>query len=332
VSLAAARLSARLEESSTEAWRAFSEELLAIWSEPFLNGNIASEVKKRDQMSGELDLLIASTAWELWKDFQAMVPSTASRLREWWSTSSGPKAILILDAMSLRELPMLVREAPKHGISVRSVSVTRSELPADTNSFARALNLPQRSSLENNGKPSTFALLDAHTETTNLPWVDCANRLGVHPNWVFWHHWPDTKLHEYSSPNYGIDALVGDVSAQMSSPEFWAFIKKLALGRQVIVTSDHGYAASGLFSDSTQEQSNYLKETLKSQRFADATDHSSGSFCPPVDMVMSTPSGLIRFALGRRKWRSPGGYPTLMHGGLSLLEVLVPFVEIGGVQ
>ena len=31
MSLAAARLSARLEESATEAWRAFSEELLAIW-------------------------------------------------------------------------------------------------------------------------------------------------------------------------------------------------------------------------------------------------------------------------------------------------------------
>lgn len=31
---------------------------------------------------------------------------------------------------------------------------------------------------------------------------------------------------------------------------------------------------------------------------------------------------------GRRKWRSQGGYPTLIHGGLSILEVAVPFIEL----
>ncbi len=34
------------------------------------------------------------------------------------------------------------------------------------------------------------------------------------------------------------------------------------------------------------------------------------------------------FSLGRRKWKSQGGYPTLTHGGLSLLEVAVPFIEL----
>jgi hypothetical protein len=31
---------------------------------------------------------------------------------------------------------------------------------------------------------------------------------------------------------------------------------------------------------------------------------------------------------GRRKWKSAGGYPTLIHGGLSVLEVAVPFIEL----
>ncbi len=332
MSISATCLSDRLEGSATEVWQSISGELLELWSAPYPIGDIVPEVKRRDQISGELDLLIASTAWELWHEFQAAVPSTASRLKGWWSTLSEPKAVLILDAMSLRELPILMREAPRHGLSIQSVDVTRSELPADTNAFARALNLPQRSSLENNGKPSSFALPHAHTESVNQPWEDCANRLGAHPNWVFWHHWPDAKLHEYSSASYGIDALAKEVAEQISSHQFWVFLKRLAHGRRLVITSDHGYAASGLFTDSTQDQSNYLKDTMKSQRFAAASNHSTGSFCPPVDMVMSTPSGLTRFALGRRKWRSPGGYPTLVHGGLSLLEVVVPFVEIGGIQ
>jgi hypothetical protein len=32
--------------------------------------------------------------------------------------------------------------------------------------------------------------------------------------------------------------------------------------------------------------------------------------------------------LGRRQWTIQGGYPTLAHGGLSLLEVAVPYIEL----
>jgi hypothetical protein len=41
-----------------------------------------------------------------------------------------------------------------------------------------------------------------------------------------------------------------------------------------------------------------------------------------------SPHGKHLLALGRWKWRSQGGYPTLAHGGLSLLEMLCPFVEL----
>ena len=31
--------------------------------------------------------------------------------------------------------------------------------------------------------------------------------------------------------------------------------------------------------------------------------------------------------MGQRKWKAPGGFPHFCHGGMSLLEVAVPFVE-----
>ena len=49
---------------------------------------------------------------------------------------------------------------------------------------------------------------------------------------------------------------------------------------------------------------------------------------PPISLCLITEHGTNQFALGRRKWRSHGGYPTMAHGGLSLLEVAVPFIEI----
>jgi len=47
-----------------------------------------------------------------------------------------------------------------------------------------------------------------------------------------------------------------------------------------------------------------------------------------VTLQINSPHGAHLLAVGRWKWRSQGGYPTLAHGGLSLLEVLSPFVEI----
>jgi hypothetical protein len=51
-------------------------------------------------------------------------------------------------------------------------------------------------------------------------------------------------------------------------------------------------------------------------------------FFPGDYLMLETPHGKHAFALGRRKWKSQGGYPTLAHGGLSLLEVAVPFIEL----
>jgi hypothetical protein len=49
---------------------------------------------------------------------------------------------------------------------------------------------------------------------------------------------------------------------------------------------------------------------------------------PPVELTLASAHGRRRYALGRRKWKSHGGYPTLTHGGLSVLEVASPFIEI----
>ena len=43
----------------------------------------------------------------------------------------------------------------------------------------------------------------------------------------------------------------------------------LATGRRVVITSDHGYAASGLFPDADKNQTDYLKKTFKSGRWID---------------------------------------------------------------
>ncbi|OGB80020.1 MAG: hypothetical protein A2496_10550, partial [Burkholderiales bacterium RIFOXYC12_FULL_60_6] len=244
-----------------------------------------------------------------------------------WDEPYSAKAVLILDGLSLRELPWLLQGAKKRCFTLHEVTANASELPGDTNEFARALGFGSRSQLQNNGGGLAHKLQPAYTECVDMAWKDCEGLINTARNWVFWHHWPDSKVHDGSGAGQGLDTLTRDVAQQLSSDDFWAFVERLATGRRLVITSDHGYAATGYFPDADGEVGQFLKKTFSSGR-SKAGSGDTGPFAPPVAMQINSPHGTHLMAVGRWKWKSQGGYPTMAHGGLSLLEVLSPFVEI----
>jgi hypothetical protein len=337
MALEAAILQRLTQGTAADAWRFIIERTLDIASRPLAEGNAPGEVVKRDREIGELDLFLGSSGWDLWRCFGqpevSGVERTSDRLARWWAEPSygniAARAVLVLDALSLRELPWLLQGAKERGFTLQGVTATASELPGETNEFARALGLASRSQLQANGGGLAHKLQPAQTETIDLPWKDCEGLVGSASgakNWVFWHHWPDAKLHDYGA-GQGLELLTKDAAQQLSSDDFWAFVERLATGRRLVITSDHGYAATGYFPDADGEVAAHLKQTFSSGR-SKAGNGDAGPFVPPVALQIDSPHGAHLLALGRRKWRSQGGYPTLTHGGLSLLEVLSPFVEI----
>lgn len=322
------------QDSAADSWRFIIERTLEIASRPLAEGNAPGEVVKRDREIGELDLFLASSGWDLWQSFGQSqisgVERTSDRLARWWVEPYSAKAVLILDGLSLRELPWLLQGTKEHDFILHGVTAPASELPGETNEFARALGLASRSQLQANGGGLAHKLQPAQTESIDLPWKDCEglirNASGA-KNWVFWHHWPDAKLHDYGA-GQGLELLTKDAAQQLSGDDFWAFVECLATGRRLVITSDHGYAATGYFPDTDGDVAAHLKQTFSSGR-SKVGNGDAGPFVPPVALQINNPHGAHMLALGRRKWRSQGGYPTLTHGGLSLLEVLSPFVEIG---
>lgn len=288
----------------------------------------SSEVVLRDRAIAPVDLFLATAGWDLWPSYYYSVPRTAERLVDWWSMNPSGRAVLILDALSLREVPWILEGASKRGYTVHRAETTGAELPADTNAFAKALGFAQRSALENNGAGGSHRFQGARTDSVNLPWRECVDQIDASTDWVLWHHWPDHRMHELSSPGQGLPVLVNEVVSQLTTDDFWTLIRRMTTGRRLIITGDHGYAATGLFPDiSDKRQAQHLKSRFKSGRNALAEDESS-DWVPPIDVVLGTPHGRHAYVLGRRKWKSQGGYPTLAHGGLSLLEVAVPFIEL----
>jgi len=327
MTLTATALETLTQGSNADAWRVIVNSAVEIASKPLAAGNAPREVVKRDREIGELDLFLSSSGWDLWQEFGSSVERTSDRLVRWWGEPFSAKAVLILDGLSLRELPWLLQGATERGFTLHEVSANASELPGETDEFARALGFASRSKLQNNGGGLAHKLQTASTESVDLPWKDCEALVSSMPNQIFWHHWPDAKLHDGSGAGQGLEPLTKDVAEQLSSDDFWAFVGRLANGRRLVITSDHGYAATGYFPDADGEVGQFLKRTFSSGRGKRGTGD-IGPFVPPVALQINGPHGLFLLALGRRKWRSQGGYPTLTHGGLSLLEVLSPFVEL----
>lgn len=297
----------------------------AIWSQLLEQAAIFAQDQEGlalDRKMGEGDRLLADSAWDLWNEYPAAAPRTAEALKQWWTEAPGlGRAVLIVDALSLRELRPLLDAAAARKVTPSGVRATGAELPTTTDAFARALGVPSRSSLKANNPPGSFMLVGAYTDVIDIPFEDALSRIPAATDVFFWYTRIDDALH--SEKNAG---LVHDLARDtVASDGFWAIVNRLRQARRLVVTSDHGYADSLTFATENDEAA---KDALRST-FRASRNTSDGAwthrFMPPLVME-SSGSYMV---LGRRKWKVSGGFPSITHGGASLLEAAVPFIEFG---
>ncbi|MCF8075074.1 MAG: hypothetical protein K9K63_11470 [Desulfotignum sp.] len=297
----------------------------AAWADIFsalhdLSTSCASPVTLHDATVVP-DRLLAESAWELWEAFPAHAEKASDCLKSWTAEGSG-KAVLILDALSLRELPILIGAAEARGIQPLRVKVTASECPSTTDHFAGSLGLPSRSALANNAKPGTWALFkgNCYTDVISLPFEDCA--VPPSPNLLIWHSWLDDLIHlQHKLP----DQIAGIAAATLQGDGFWHFVDRLRQGRNLVITSDHGYAVSKRFSSEVEDPDaiDILRKTFGASRSKAVSGPWKKPFMPPVVMTHHHQ----HMIMGQWKWKVQGGFPHVCHGGMSLLEVAVPFME-----
>ena len=199
-----------------EAWRALFEWAWETCRPKMSIADAANETSRRDSVLAPADLFLATAGWDLWTQYHASAPRIAERLAVWWRGRAPGRAVLILDGLSLREAPWLLHGATERGYAVHSAEASGAELPADTTPFAQALGFSQRSALENNGGGDTHVLPDARTDSVDLPWRECVDVIDASPDWVLWHHWPDTRLHALSAPGRGLTALAKETAAALT--------------------------------------------------------------------------------------------------------------------
>lgn len=312
--------------TSKNAWDAIRNELKENCCTP-MGGNLIDEMIRREKQCEPLELALSGGSWGLWKTFFEDVPAASQHLVDWWGSGHGGKAALILDGLSIRELPILLAESEARGFTINESDILGSELPAETNAFAKALGFSHRGSLDNNGAGGSHKLSGAYTLSNDLPWQDLADSIPAESKMVVWHEWPDNRVHDYSDQGEGIRKLLPEVVEQLKSDDFWALTAKLCQGRELVITSDHGYANTGAFRDANADEKAFFKENFGGYRYKQ-TELSSHEWLPPLALTLDCLTGRYSLALGRTKWAVQGGNRTLSHGGLSLFETFVPYIRL----
>ena len=312
----------------------------AVWADIFARlGEVALTATSPAALHRETiipDRLLAESAWDLWQSFPTKAPKVTDALREFWATPSASTgtAILILDGLSLRELPLIVAAGRKRGVAPTHITVRGSQVPSETETFAAALGLSSRSKLFNNQPPQSFicAGQDVHTDVLEDPFADCMARIPAKARIFIWHKWPDEPLiHLHAERPDGDAVVAAEVKRALASDDFWALVNCLRQGRRLLIAGDHGYATASEFSSEVRDEESIrlFAGTFGAQRAIreDPAQPWPRRHLPPPVLRFADGSGMWLVVLGQRKWKVRGGFPTLCHRGLSLLEAAVPVIE-----
>ncbi len=286
-----------------------------------------------EQEADKLDSILASAAWDLWQSF-GQAKRASQKVIDFWSASAGPKAVLLLDSLSIREIALVSESLAEIGAETVSYTIAGSEIPSDTDHYAEALGLGSRSQLKKQSAPGSFKLSfenDTYIDSMQqIPFDECAKRIQNSRNLFIWHGWPDDALHEKESAEDAFNRFIDHTAAEISSDGFKEMLKVMSQGRDLLITSDHGYCHSGAFLVSSGDAHEELKALgFKRAKKLDSSISASGYTLPPVTLDLQSTSSNIqyRLAIGKRR-PDHKGFPKLTHGGLSLLECCVPLLHV----
>lgn len=281
-----------------------------------------------------LDHMLSNSAWDLWQQF-AKAPKGSALVKTFWQSTVGPKAVLILDSLSIREVPAICSRLQELGLSVKELRFAGSEVPSETDIYASALGLNGRADLAKKPIPKKFFIPenDVYADTfKKLPFDVTATKIRNEKNLFIWHGWPDDALHDWAKVDDAFNRFIDHVKEQIESEGFKQLILHLTQGRELLITSDHGYCDTSSFTMAQNTENAEIK-TLGHTRAKRITEQERnlGLTIPPatVEMYATASPDLYRLALGRRR-PSDKGFPALTHGGLSILECTVPLITVCG--
>jgi hypothetical protein len=272
-----------------------------------------------------LEELISTGAQELWSELAADSQS-APAVGSWLGLDAPlplahPRAAVIFDGLSLRETPLLLKLIEESGFRVTSARAVATCLPTETVDFVEQRVIGARigpSQLPGRGELRSRNVEAAYLEQPTSRHIAAQGR-----SVLLWSTYPDRLFSDDSARN---EALFTNFHRNYI-PTIWKnSVQSVPRGLPIVITSDHGYIYLGPSFDTTR--STDAAALLGQTRFKEfEPGESLPQWHSDLQFLPKRRAAMLR---GRIRARPQGVSSRKLyhHGGFSLMEVLVPWIEL----
>jgi len=273
---------------------------------------------------------------EIVNSFESLISSAAGRVYDELTSpsdsrkklldflTSADKAIVILDGLSLREIPVVIMLAEKSGYTVTNIDCSVSATPSETIDFIdREFGCGEISPSQIQGRRELKekGICAFYHGDYNLPFF---GDYGGHPL-LLWSPFPDSTYRDsgakFVSHFENIHAFFETV--------WMNTVQQIKGKRNIVITSDHGYIFFGTGMDFVRSQVEVkaLNEYFGNERWISLAKKPAP---PASDDVYIDNLRKVAIIKGRIKTKSTGegGARLYKHGGLSLMEMIIPWIEL----
>lgn len=233
------------------------------------------------------------------------------------------RAVIVFDGLSLRELPLILDLAAKTGFRVDDARAVTTCLPTETIDFVsqRVLGPDAAHGTGPSQLPGHGALTARGVHAAYLDSLNPRVSLPTGKSLLLWSTYPDRL---FKDDDARFDTQLFPQFADYVSTLWKYTVQAVPPGVPIVITSDHGYIFFGGTAESGRPSA--APELLGQQRSrAFASDEAFPARHSDLQLIPERRLALLR---GRLKTRPKGGSSRKLyqHGGLSLMESLVPWV------
>lgn len=272
-----------------------------------------------------LEELIGTGAQEIWGELAAQSRS-APTIKNWLGLDAPlplakPRAAVVFDGLSLREFPLMLRLAEDSGFRVKSAGAVATCLPTETMDFVEQRVIGTR--LGPSQLPGRTELAEHNVEAFYLEHPTSRYSPTDGRSVLLWSTYPDRL---FSDDAARTEALFANFHRNYI-PTIWKnSVQAIPRGLPIVVTSDHGYIFLGASFETTRTSE--APSLLGQSRFKEfAPDEPFPQWNPDLQLLPERRVAMLR---GRMRTRPPGVSSRKLyhHGGFSLMEVFVPWIEL----
>lgn len=293
-----------------------------VWSsERYQTLSPVEFLRAGEEKINRFEMLAASTADRIYGEFLSGPDASRNLLG---ALSDPDTAVVVFDGLSIREAPMILALAYKSGLSVSLIATSQAAIPSETMDFIER-ELPcghiAPSQLQTRKELRKKGIVAIYSNDITRPLS------GEYDNspLLVWSSFPDVT---YKDSGARFESHFENIHTLFETA--WINIVQSIKGKQrIIITSDHGYIFFGTGMDFPRNSSEMrgLNACFGNDRNVSLEEKPDIPVSDDIYICESQKTALIK---GRVRTKSTGDAARKLykHGGLSLMEMITPWIEL----